>query len=453
MARPGACSNDHDLNPSLLFYALAAVVGLIVLIARFKLNSFIALIVASLFIGVASGMELRAIATAFQDGTGAVLGSIAAVVGLGIILGKMLDVSGGAGVVASTLIRAFGRHRLPSAILAVALIVGLPVFFTVGLVLLVPILFAVARETRSPLLPLGIPLLAGLSVMHGLVPPHPGPMVAADMFRADIGLTILYSLLVGIPTGIVAGPVFGAFIARRVVVSVPEAREPAASRRQRRPGFGLTLVTIVLPVALMLLATLADVLLPPDDRVRQIADFAGHPIVALVVAVLFSFYSFGAACGFDRNEILEFSSECLAPAATILLVVGAGGGFNRVLVTSGVGRAIAELATGSHVPILLLGWLVAALIRLATGSATVAITTAAGIIAPVAAATVVNAELLVLAMGAGSLIASHVNDAGFWFVKEYFGMTVTQTLKTWTVMETVIAVVALAFVLLLDVVV
>jgi GntP family gluconate:H+ symporter len=439
------------METRLLLYAFVAVVGLVILIARFKLNSFIALIVASVFVGVASGMELRAIATAFQDGMGAVLGSIAAVVGLGIVLGKMLEVSGGAHVVASTLIRALGEHRLPWAMLVIALIVGLPVFFTVGLVLLVPILFAVARETRTPLLSLGVPLLAGLSVMHGLVPPHPGPMVAAELFKADIGLTILYSLIVGIPTGIVAGPVFGAYIARRIHVVVPDAvPEAAVSGRRSRPGFAITLLTIVLPVALMLLATVADVLLPPADRLRQVADFVGHPIVALVVAVLFSFYTFGSARGFDRDAILGFSNQCLAPAAAILLVVGAGGGFNRVLVTSGVGPAIAVLATSAHVSILVLGWLVAALIRLATGSATVAITTAAGIIAPIAATQTVHAELLVLAMGAGSLIASHVNDAGFWFVKEYYGMTVPETLRTWTVLETIIAVVALAFVLLLD---
>jgi len=442
-------------NTSLLLYALATVVGLVVLIARFKLNSFVALVIASLAIGIASGMELRAIATAFQDGVGAVLGSIAVIVGLGIILGKMLEESGGARVVASTLIAALGERRLHWTILLVAFIVGVPVFFTVGLVLLAPIVFAVARETRTPLLHVGIPLVAGLSVMHGLVPPHPGPMVAADLFKAEIGLTILYSLLIGIPTGIVAGPIFGTFISRRIPLPVPALAGDATGPKGRTslPGFGLTLFTIVLPVVLMLLATLVDITLPADNRTRQIVDFIGHPIVALLVAVLFSFYSFGAARGFSRDQLLQFSNECVAPAAAILLVVGAGGGFNRVLVTSGVGRAIAELAADSNLSILLLGWLVAALIRIATGSATVAITTAAGIIAPIAASTVVNAELLVLAMGAGSLILSHVNDAGFWFVKEYFGMTVTQTLKTWSVMETIISIVALMFILLLDLVV
>jgi GntP family gluconate:H+ symporter len=441
---------SHD--QSLLVYACVTVVGLVVLIARVKLNSFIALIVASVFMGVAARMELRAIAAAFQEGVGAVLGPIAPVVGLGIILGKMLEVSGGARVVASTLIRAMGERRLPWAMLAVAVLVGVSVFFTVGLVLLVPVLFAVTRESGKPLLSLGIPLLAGLSVMHGLVPPHPGPMVAADVLGANVGLTIIYALVVGIPTAIVAGPVFARFISRRIHVGVPDrAPEAAIATRRHLPGFGITVVTIVLPIALMLIATIADLLLPATDRWRQMADFVGHPVLALLVAVLFSFYSFGAARGFDRNAILGFSNDCLAPAAGILLVVGAGGGFNRVLVTSGVGAAIASVAAAAPVSILVLGWLVAALIRLATGSATVAITTAAGIIAPIAATRTVSAELLVLAMGAGSLIASHVNDAGFWFVKEYFGLTVSQTLRTWTVLETIIAVVGLIGVLLLDV--
>jgi gluconate:H+ symporter, GntP family len=443
-------------DAGLLLNALAAVIGLVVLIARFKLNSFVALVVAALFMGVTSGMELRTIASAFQDGVGAVLGSVAVVVGLGIILGKMLEESGGAGVVASTLIAALGERRLHWTMLAVALIVGLPVFFTVGLVLLTPIVFAVARETGTPLLRLGIPLLAGLSVMHGLVPPHPGPMVAAEVFKADVGLTILYSLIVGIPTAVVAGPMFGAFVARRITLDVSGSltapRRPSPARTSV-PGFGLTIATILLPVALMLAAALADLTLPPNDSIRQAVDFVGHPIVAMLIAVLFSFYSFGAARGFGREDILRFSNDCVAPAAAILLVVGAGGGFNRVLVTSGVGGAIAALASGSGLSILLLGWLVAALIRVATGSATVAITTAAGIIAPIATTTPVNVELLVLAMGAGSLIMSHVNDAGFWFVKEYFGMTVPETLKTWTVMETIIAVVALVLILLLDLVV
>ena len=443
-----------SLNTSLLLYALVAVIALVLLIARFKLNSFVALILASLFVGLCSGMKLGDIAKGFQEGVGGVLSSIAIVVGLGTILGKMLAESGGAREVATTIIQALGEKNIHWTMMIIAFIVGIPVFFTVGLVLLIPIVFTIAKQTKTPLLYLGIPLVAGLSVVHGLVPPHPGPMVAIELFKADVGKTILYSILIGFPTAIVAGPLFGKFIARRVVVEVSGGMAEQLTQEagpQRLPGFWLTVLTILLPVLLMLLATVVDVTFAKENVFRQWVDFIGSPVVALLLAVLFSFWSFGRARGFNREQILKFSNDCLGPVAMILLVVGAGGGFNKVLVYSGVGGAIAELAKNSHISILLLGWLVAALIRVATGSATVAITTAAGIIAPIAAAsTGVNLELLVLAMGAGSLILSHVNDGGFWFVKEYFNMTVTQTLQTWTVMETIISVVALLFILLLN---
>ena len=439
---------------ALLLYAALGVVGLVILIARFKLNAFVALIVASLGVGLAAGMELAAIAKAFQDGVGAVLGSIAVVVGLGTILGKMLAESGGARVIASTMIDALGASRIHWTMMLVGLVVGLPVFFSVGLVLLIPITFAVARRTGKSIVYVGVPLLAGLSVAHGLVPPHPGPMVAVELFKVDVGRTILYSLLIGVPTAIVGGPLFGAFIAKRVHVPLSGALADQFSREdgaQSLPGFGLTLFTILLPVLLMLVATVADVTFAATDPIRQWIDFVGNPTVALTIAVLVSFYVFGVARGYNRDQILKFTNDAVGPIASILLVVGAGGGFNRVLVTSGVGQAIADLASQSHVPVVVLGWLVAALIRVATGSATVAITTAAGIMVPIAAATPgVHVELLVLAMGAGSIIFSHVNDAGFWLVKECFNMSVTETLRTWTMMETVLSIVALMCIVALD---
>jgi GntP family gluconate:H+ symporter len=369
----------------------------------------------------------------------------------------MLAESGGAEVVANRLVRAFGKERLDWAMMFVAFIVGIPVFFAVGLVLLVPIVFTLARETRTPLLKIAIPLTAGLSVVHGLVPPHPGPVAAMGIInelvgKADMGKTILYSLLIGLPTAIVAGPLFGKLISRQVVVDLRGVVEPLAPAAARNlPSFALTVFTILLPVLLMLLATVADITLPKAHSVRQCADLIGHPAVAMLGAVLFSFYSFGFARGFSRDALSKFANDCLAPVASMLLVVGAGGGFSRVLDQGNVGKAIAELAKGAQLSPLILGWLVAALIRVATGSATVAITMAAGIVAPIAAATPgVHLELLIIAMGAGSLILSHVNDGGFWFVKEYFNLTVPQTLKTWTVMETIISVVALILVLVLD---
>ncbi|HYT58862.1 MAG TPA: gluconate:H+ symporter [Haliangiales bacterium] len=445
-------------NASLLLVALVAVVGLIILIARFKLNAFVTLMLASLFVGVCSGMRLSDVPRGFLEGMGKVLGDIAMVIGLGTILGKMLAESGGAEIVAKRLIQTLGEGRLHWAMMFVAFIVGIPVFFAVGLVLLAPIVFRLARETKTPLLRLGIPLVAGLSVVHGLVPPHPGPVAAMGIFnelagKADMGKTILYSLLVGLPTAVVAGPLFGRMAGDRVTVELHGVAEQLApaTRAGNPPSFLLTVFTILLPVLLMLLATAADLTLPKEHGWRQCADFAGHPAVAMLAAVLFSFYSFGFARGFTRDALSKFANDCLAPVASMLLVVGAGGGFSKVLDQGGVGKAIAELAGGANLSPLLLGWLVAALIRVATGSATVAITMAAGIVAPMAANTPgIHLELLVIAMGAGSLILSHVNDGGFWFVKEYFNLSVPQTLKTWTVMETIISLVALVLVLVLD---
>jgi len=443
-------------NTSLLLLTLVTVIGLILLIARFKLNAFVALTIASVVVGLGSGMEAAKIPGAFQEGVGAVLRTVAAVVGLGTILGKLLAESGGAEVIARTLIAALGQKRLHWAMFVIALLVGIPTWFTVGLVLLIPIVYTIARETKVSLLYLGIPLVAGLSVAHGLVPPHPGPLAAIGLLHADIGKTILYSLIVAVPTAMIGGPLFGRFIASRVPVELGgiAAQLTAKSERRNLPGFGITVFTILLPVGLMLLATGADVALKPDNQARVWLDFVGSPVVAMLIAVLVSFYTFGSDRGFDRAQVLKFTDECLGPVATVLLVVGAGGGFNNVLIASGVGDAFAEMAKNSKLSPLLLGWLIAALIRVATGSATVGITTAASFMAAALKETPgVSPELLIVAMGAGSLILSHVNDGGFWFVKEYLNMTVPQTLKTWTVLETLMSVVALLLVLFLKLVV
>ena len=444
-------------HASLLISALLSVVGLVVLIARFRMNAFVALVLASLAMGIAAGMNLSDVATAFQNGVGKILGGIGMIIGLGTLLGKLLAESGGARVVADTLIRSLGEKRLPWAMLLVAFTVGIPVWFSVGLVLLVPILFTVARQSRVPLLVLGIPLAAGLSVTHGLVPPHPGPMVAIGALKADVGRTIFYSLLIGLPTAIVSGPFCARWLAARHEVSLdggPAAALTAANPPGSAPGFGLALLTILLPVGLMLMATGAEIALPKENPVRAGVMALGQPLVAMTLAFLFACWSFGTARGFNSEQILKFTNDCVGPVAGTLLIVGAGGGFNGVLIASGVGTAIADMVKDLAVSPLILGWVAAALIRVATGSATVAITTAAGILAPIVAVKPgTNLELLVLSMGAGSLTLSHVNDGGFWFVKEYFNLTVTQTLKTWTVMETVISVVALVLVLALDVIV
>jgi GntP family gluconate:H+ symporter len=443
-------------NTRLLLYALGAVVALIVLIARFKLHPFVALIAVSLTMGMAAGMPLGSVVKAFQDGVGGVLGFIAIVVALGTMLGKLMAESGGATRIATTLITLFGEKRVHWAIMFVAFIVGIPVFFQVGFVLLIPLVFTIARRTGLSLVKIGIPLVAGLSVVHGMVPPHPAAMLAVGAYHADVGRTIAYAILVGLPTAALAGPIFGSWIAPRIQLPAesPIAAQFAGGIPRELPGFGITLFTVLLPVILIVCASTADVALDPASTLRAALDFVGSPIVSLLVALLFSFWSLGYQQHFTRDQILKFANDCLGPTATILLVIGAGGGFNKVLLESGVGNAIADLALGAHASPLLLAWTVAALIRVATGSATVAMTTGAGIVAPIAVATPgTHAELLVLATGAGSLVLSHVNDAGFWLIKEFFNMTVPQTLKTWTVAETIIGVAGLGFTLVLSLVV
>ncbi|MEZ0191696.1 gluconate:H+ symporter [Ralstonia solanacearum] len=439
---------------SLLLAAALAVVALIYLIAVRKLNPFVTLIVVSLALGVAVGMPMGNIVKAFETGVGNTLGHIALVVGLGTMLGKMMAESGGAERIARTLIQAFGEKNAHWAMMVVAFIIGLPVFFEVGFVLLIPIAFNVAKRTGTPILMVGLPMVAGLSVVHGLIPPHPAALLAVTAYQADIGKTILYALIVGLPTAIIAGPLFAMLISRHVK---PDPDNPLEKqfvendRGRELPPFGITLFTILLPVVLMLIGSWADLLTTPKSLANDLLKLAGNSVMALLIAALVSFYTFGRARGFSREAILKFTNACLAPIATITLVVGAGGGFGQILRDSGVSKAIVAVAMGASLSPLLLGWVVAVMIRIATGSATVAMTTACGIVAPIAAASGAAArpELMVLATGAGSLILSHVNDGGFWLVKEYFNLTVPQTFQTWTVLETIISIVALLLTLAL----
>jgi len=431
----------------LLSAALVAVVGLIVLIAVFKLNPFITLFLASLALAIAAGMPFSAGIHSFEAGLGGTLGHIAVIVALGTMMGKMMAESGGADQIAYTLIRLFGEKRIAWAMMVIGLIVGLPCFFEVGFVLLIPIAFTVARRTGKSLVLVALPLVAGLSVVHGLVPPHPAAMLAATIFHADVGRMIFYALLIGIPTAMLAGPVYATLIAPHIELPAenPMAAEFVDHGAERSlPGFRLTVLTILLPVFLMLAGSWADSISAKGNMLNEILQFFGNDDMALLIGALVSFFTLGSMRGFTRDTILRFSQECLAPTATITLLVGAGGGFGRVLQDSGVSRAIVGVALQSHIPLLLLAWLLAALMRLATGSATVAMTTAAGIVAPIALHSgYPHPELLAIATGAGSLIFSHVNDGGFWLVKEYLNMSVPQTIKSWSICETIISVVAL----------
>jgi GntP family gluconate:H+ symporter len=447
-------TNSHDAY--LLISALASVIALVVLIARFKVNAFIVLMTVSLALALVTRMPPQNIVKSFEAGLGGTLGHIAIIVALGTMLGKMMAESGGADRIAQTLIQLFGERRVPWAMAAVGFLVGLPVFFEVGFVLLVPIAFNVARRTGTSLMLVGLPMVAGLSVVHGLVPPHPAAMLAVTAYNADIGRTVLLAILVGIPTVILAGPVYAKLIARHVQL---ELRNPISAQfldetpKRDLPSFGLTVGTILLPIALMLVGSWADSLSSPQTNFNAVLHMLGSADLALLVGAVASFITLGRMRGFSRETILKFSDECLAPTAMITLLIGAGGGFGRVLQDSGTSQAIIDVALRAHISILFSAWLLAALVRLATGSATVAMTMASGIMAPIAAHAPVRPELLTIATGAGSLVLSHFNDGGFWLVKEYFGMSVAQTLKSWSVCETIISVVALLLTLGLSVVI
>ena len=431
----------------LLVSTLIAVIVLILLISVAKLNPFLTLFLISLSLAMVAGMPLATVIHSFETGMGNTLGHIAIVVALGTMLGKMMAESGGADQVAHTLIRLFGEKRVPWAMMVIGLIIGLPAFFEVGFVLLIPIAFTVARRTGTSLILVALPMVAGLSVVHGLVPPHPAALLAVAIYKANVGRTIFYALLIGVPTAIVAGPLYAKLIARRVTLPAESGMGSDFvdhGGERSLPGFGLTVITILLPVLLMVIGSWADTIAPAGSAINQGLHLVGNDDLALFIGVLFSFFTLGKLRGFTRDTILRFSNECLAPTATITILVGAGGGFGRVLQDSGVSQAIIGIAMQTHVPLLLMAWLLAALMRLATGSATVAMTTAAGIVAPIALhSTGVQPELLAIATGAGSLIFSHVNDGGFWLVKEYLGMSVTQTMKTWSVCETIISVMGL----------
>ncbi|PCM50991.1 permease DsdX [Pseudomonas fluorescens] len=444
---------SHDAY--LLLDAVVTVIGLIILITKFKIHPFISLTIAAAFLGLTSGMPIGTIIKAFQDGFGGVLGFVGIILALGTMLGKMMAESGGADQIAQTLIRAFGKDKVQWAMMFAAFLVGIPLFFEIGFVLLIPLVFIVARRTGVSIIKIGIPLLAGLSAVHGLVPPHPGPLLAIGVFGADIGKTILYGLIVALPTAIIAGPIFGTFIAKHIPGTPNQELVDQLARESddstKLPSFSITLITVLLPVFLMLLKTFADVALPDGHFFRTWMDMIGHPISALLLALLLSLYTFGHKQGIDSQQMLKWLDASLAPTAAIILIIGAGGGFKQMLVTSGVGDVIGHMAVSAQISPILLAWLVAAVIRIATGSATVATITGAGIVVPVVGMIPgVNRELLVLATGAGSLILSHVNDAGFWLVKQYFNMTVAETFKTWTAMETILSVVGLGFILLLS---
>jgi GntP family gluconate:H+ symporter len=444
----------------LLYLTAGAVVSLIVLVAWLRIHAFLALLFAALVVGLGAGLieapakggglpiSPAGVAVAFQEGMGKSLGGIAAVLGLGTMLGGLLAASGGAEVLAQRLVGFFGAKRVNIVLMIVALAVGFTTWFAVGLIMLLPILLTLTKETKQPFLKLALPMLAVLSIMHGVMPPHPGPLYALDELGASLGKVVLWGLVAAIPIAAVSGPFFARWAVRHVSVTTPEppAPDPSAVVRDR-PSLFRTVAALALPVILILSHTISE--LASDKKqiaagikptYYQFTEIIGNPILALAVAVLFAAWAFR----FTRNDALKIVEKSLGPVGMTLLLVGGGGGFNNVLQASGAADAIGQMASKLHMPTMLFAWVCAALIRIATGSATVAIIAAIGLVKPLMVpGSTTNPELLVVAIGCGAMVLSHVNDAGFWIVKESLQLTVSQTLRTWTVTETLIGITGL----------
>jgi len=459
---------------------LATLLGIgliVVLITVFKVHPFLSLTLGAITVGAVAGQNILkdadglGVLPSFLTGFGATAAGVGTLIALGAMFAKLLADSGGADQIVDTIVGKATPRTLPWAMALVGAIIGLPMFFEIGLVMLMPVIYLVSRRAQVSLITVGIPALAGLSAMHGFVPPHPGPVTAIGYLGANLGLTLALGILVAVPTIIVSGPLFGRLAGRWVDIPAPatydhDAPERAGRREGpgattataasvRAPSFGLVMFSVLLPVGLMLGKALVDVLV--DDATattRQVFDFVGEPIFALLITVIVAMFTLGRASGMDKNRISTTLTESLPAIAGIILIVSAGGGFKQVLVDTGVGTLLGDWARDANISVLLLAWVLAVLIRLATGSATIATITASTLMIPlVAGMSSTDTSLVVLAVGAGSVFFSHVNDAGFWLVKEYFGMTVGQTVKTWSLMETVLSVSGLFFVLVLGMVV
>jgi len=468
----------HAGSTQLIVAALMGIAVIVLLITQLKLHPFLSLTVGSILVGVLAGVQVKDILASFASGVGATVASVGTLIALGAMFGRLLADSGGADQIVDTIVGKASVRGLPWAMALVGALIGLPMFFEIGLVLLIPVILLVARRTGLPLMRVGMPALAGLSVMHGMVPPHPGPLVAIAALNANLGVTLGLGVLVAIPTIALAGPLLSKYVARWVPVATPAlfvtssapVRTPVTvggssagatnedlrgpDSATRRPTFALTMFTVLLPVVLMMAKALADIFTAEGASVRTVLDFLGTPLVALLLAVFVAMATFGRGSGMNRAQLASSLEKSLPPIAGIILIVAAGGGFKQTLVDTGIGGVLAHAIAGSSVSPLLLAWVVAVLIRLATGSATVATVTASGILAPLALTlSTGETSLLVIAIGSGSLFFSHVNDAGFWLVKEYFGMSVGETIRSWSVMETMISVSGLVFVLLLSLVI
>ncbi len=434
------------IDYQLIFAVLFGIILLLTLILRFKIQAFIALLIASIFVGILAGMQPLDIVKTIKDGMGNTLGFVAVVVGLGAMFGAILEHSGGAEALAKYLLNKFGENNTTSALMITGFFVAIPVFFDVGFIILVPLIYSLQRKTKKSLLLYGMPLLAGLAITHAFIPPTPGPVAVADILKADLGWVILFGFIVGIPTAIISGPIFAKYIAKRIHIEAPDLLSEHEDKNDF-PSVGVILAIIGLPIILIVGNTFLNSPLLENLNIPVIIKnwmgLIGHPFSALIIANLIAWYVLGIKRGVEKKDLLKITTKSMGPAGIIILLTGAGGVFKEMLVNTGSGEMIANYLSDSGMGILLFAFIIAALIRIIQGSATVAMITAAGVTAPLLIGDVgeILKALIVIAIASGASIMSHVNDSGFWLVSKYLGLTEKQTFKSWTVMTTILALV------------
>jgi Gnt-I system high-affinity gluconate transporter len=432
------------------FLIIAAGILVLLFLTLKKVSPFLALLIVSLLTGLALGMPFTKVTASIQNGVGSTLGSLALILCMGAMLGKILQVSGATGQISNYLIKRFGKNNVQWAVLITGFLVGIPLFYNAGFVILVPIVFSIAKESRLSILQIAIPMAASLSVTHGFLPPHPGPLGLASVFKADIGKTLLYGLIIAIPTVIIAGPLFSKLLKGIDTKASVPFLDKNGNGTKEMPSVFVSFLMALLPVLLIAMAALINLFGKEKNEITEVLIFLGDPVVALLLSVLTAAYLLGMQKGKTISEVMQMFGDAVAGIAMIMMIIAAGGAFKQVLTDSGVGDEIADLAKQYHFSPLIAGWLIAAVLRVTLGSATVAGIMAAGIVLPFLAGSNTSPELMVLSVGAGSLMFSHVNDTGFWMFKEYFNLGLKQTFLSWSLMETIVSVMGLLGVLLLN---
>lgn len=438
------------MDYQLLIAVIAGISVLLFLILRLKIQAFLALLITCIVVGVVAGMEPKTILDSVKNGMGGTLGFVATVVGLGALFGAILERSGGAQRLAESLLDKFGIEKSPWAVMITGFLVAIPVFFDVAFIILVPIVYALQKKTGKSLLLYAIPLLAGLAITHTFIPPTPGPIAVAEILGADLGYVIIFGFLAGLPAAIIAGPLLAKRLSKKMHIVAPEEMVTKMEVPANAPSAGTILLIIAIPIFLIVCNTVLNSPLFAQGSLPEWlifgADLLGHPFVALIIANIVAWYFLGIKKGFSKDQLLDISTRSLYPAGVIILLTGAGGAFKQILIDTGAGEMIATSLSGDFFPPVVFGFLVAAIIRVLQGSATVAMITAAGITAPllgIAETSAPQLAVLVIAIASGATIFSHVNDSGFWLVKQYLGLTEKETFRSWTVMTTLIAIVGL----------